>query len=371
MVAKMSNILIVCPHFPALDVYTELSKDPRSKFLLEYIQEWVSMGHTVTVIHLPPKYPSVPKSIVNIISRFFPKYKRVLTKLNQNPDTLSRKKYRSGGVDVIRWPIFKLVPHSRMSVFRLNRTTKSVKENFKICFSDYDVIFLDYLSPSVDFASLLNFKEGSHVFPIIHLTDKSYFDKYRAHYTEKINSISSKVLYRNAGLLSLMHNNFDHSVKSDFIYSGIPSNVPVGVSRVGKVSRFIFVGRLIESKNIHNTIKAFHSLMLEGYNNFSFEIVGDGYYRDDLERLVKKYKLSDYVFFSGSVPREQVLAKMSQSDALLMVTEETFGMVYVEAMSQGCIVLAAKGQGIDGIVVDGINGFLTPLNEQDLLFKSL
>jgi glycosyltransferase involved in cell wall biosynthesis len=37
---------------------------------------------------------------------------------------------------------------------------------------------------------------------------------------------------------------------------------------------------------------------------------------------------------------------------------ETFGLSYLEAMAAGNIVIGAKGYGIDGIVRDGINGFL-------------
>jgi glycosyltransferase involved in cell wall biosynthesis len=45
---------------------------------------------------------------------------------------------------------------------------------------------------------------------------------------------------------------------------------------------------------------------------------------------------------------------------------ETFGMVYLEAMSQGCITVCTKDDGIDGIIKDGENGFLTLPNSQDI-----
>ena len=42
----------------------------------------------------------------------------------------------------------------------------------------------------------------------------------------------------------------------------------------------------------------------------------------------------------------------------LISDNETFGMVYIEAMLQGCLVIASKGGGFDGIIQDGINGFI-------------
>jgi len=42
----------------------------------------------------------------------------------------------------------------------------------------------------------------------------------------------------------------------------------------------------------------------------------------------------------------------------MISSNEVFGLVYLEAMAQGCIVIASKGGGFDGIIVDGENGFL-------------
>lgn len=35
-----------------------------------------------------------------------------------------------------------------------------------------------------------------------------------------------------------------------------------------------------------------------------------------------------------------------------------FGLVYLEAMGKGCITIGTRGQGIDGIIKNGKNGFL-------------
>ena len=46
---------------------------------------------------------------------------------------------------------------------------------------------------------------------------------------------------------------------------------------------------------------------------------------------------------------------------------ETFGLVYLEAMALGCVTIASKGGGIDGIIIDGENGFLcNPGDANDL-----
>lgn len=35
---------------------------------------------------------------------------------------------------------------------------------------------------------------------------------------------------------------------------------------------------------------------------------------------------------------------------------ETFGVVYLEAMAAGCITIASRNVGYDGIIVDRVNG---------------
>ena len=50
---------------------------------------------------------------------------------------------------------------------------------------------------------------------------------------------------------------------------------------------------------------------------------------------------------------------------------ETYGLVYLEAMLHGCIVIASKDEGIDGIIVDGVNGFLCEAGNIKQLIKKL
>ena len=44
---------------------------------------------------------------------------------------------------------------------------------------------------------------------------------------------------------------------------------------------------------------------------------------------------------------------------------EGFGIVYLEAMSAGCIVVGTRGQGIADVIREGENGFLVPADDPD------
>lgn len=102
-------------------------------------------------------------------------------------------------------------------------------------------------------------------------------------------------------------------------------------------------------KNIDKVIKA-----CKGLEGFELTVIGDGKERKNLEKIDKN------VIFTGRLPHDEVLAKMRESDVFVLPSVgETFGMVYLEAMASGCITVGTKGDGIDGIIKNGENGFLT------------
>jgi glycosyltransferase involved in cell wall biosynthesis len=87
--------------------------------------------------------------------------------------------------------------------------------------------------------------------------------------------------------------------------------------------------------------------------------VGDGPERGRLEKLAKKLQVYDRVDFVGNKNRNHVLQYMEKANVFAMVSSpETFGLVYIEAMAKGCITIGSKGEGIDGVIEDGENGFL-------------
>ena len=43
------------------------------------------------------------------------------------------------------------------------------------------------------------------------------------------------------------------------------------------------------------------------------------------------------------------------------------GLVYLEAMGQGCIPIGSKGEGIDGVIKDSENGFLCDPDDEKAL----
>ncbi|MCP4551506.1 MAG: glycosyltransferase family 4 protein [Bacteroidetes bacterium] len=133
---------------------------------------------------------------------------------------------------------------------------------------------------------------------------------------------------------------------------------------------------LINRKQIDSVIKVLSRINLETKINWTYTIIGEGSEESRLIELVKMYDLESKITFKGRVSKKEVFNSMKTHDIYIMPsTNETFGLAYLEAMASGCIVIGAKGWGIDGIIQNGINGFLCdPKSIQDIyskLYKSI
>jgi glycosyltransferase involved in cell wall biosynthesis len=136
-----------------------------------------------------------------------------------------------------------------------------------------------------------------------------------------------------------------------------------------KVS-LIYVGEFTKNKNIDVSIKAVRKLKELGYN-VNFIIVGG---RGDYEYKIKKLaKINQDIIeiYDHIEEKEKLLNMYRKSDIFVMPSHyETFGLVYVEAMSQGLPIIYTKGQGIDGYFEDGKVGYsVIPKDVSDVIKK--
>lgn len=101
--------------------------------------------------------------------------------------------------------------------------------------------------------------------------------------------------------------------------------------------KFLFVGRLVEDKNILMALKALKQI---NRNDLSFYIVGDGMQRTMLEKYVGDNCIPNVHFCGKSNTPEEFYAK---SDFLLIPSKyEAFGQVISESLSSGTPVIGFK-----------------------------
>ena len=139
----------------------------------------------------------------------------------------------------------------------------------------------------------------------------------------------------------------------------------------GDVARLISVSNLHEGKGIDLTVRALAQLREQGVDRWHYTIVGDGYERSGLEKLVTDLALGDQVRFAGAVAHEAVADYLGRADIFVLPSwREAFGIAYLEAMACGLAVIGVKGQGAAEFIRHGENGFLVePKSVNDLAMQ--
>lgn len=121
--------------------------------------------------------------------------------------------------------------------------------------------------------------------------------------------------------------------------------------------RIVYAGNLVPDKKVDTVLTALSAL--KGHIPFRFEVIGDGRSMQSLIRLADTLGIADACHFTGRLSRAETIAAFRDADVFVMVSRpETLGLVYLEAMSQGCIAIGSRNEGIDGILVHAKNGYL-------------
>src|SRR5690606_36956584 len=112
---------------------------------------------------------------------------------------------------------------------------------------------------------------------------------------------------------------------------------------------FLFIGRFDKNKNVEYLIDSLSIIKKELQIPIHLNLVGGT--GTNHERILKKIKLLDWIKYHGEIFDKGVLKNIFNiSDYFSMISHtETFGLVFIEALSQGKPLLYSKGQGVDGI----------------------
>jgi len=124
----------------------------------------------------------------------------------------------------------------------------------------------------------------------------------------------------------------------------------------------IHVGRLGKEKNISFVLQAFANVHRQ-VPNTRLVLVGSGPLKAALQSQAHTLGIDDAVTFAGSFTFEQMPAVYAGADLFVFASvTETQGLVIAEAKAAGLPVVAVKAYGVQEMVVNGQDGFLTPLD---------
>lgn len=117
--------------------------------------------------------------------------------------------------------------------------------------------------------------------------------------------------------------------------------------------KLVYAGRIDKNKNIPTTQKAMEILRKHGYET-TLTVVG----KVQDEKKFQIIKNDSYTTCLPAMPKEKLIDVYRASDIFVMPSfTESFGLVYVEALSQGLPVIYSKGQGFDAHFPEGVVGY--------------
>jgi glycosyltransferase involved in cell wall biosynthesis len=137
----------------------------------------------------------------------------------------------------------------------------------------------------------------------------------------------------------------------------------------GKV-RFLYIGQLIQRKQVPVLIAAFQKMHSE-FPESELTIIGGGEEEAYCRQLASATNLGEAVRFAGLI-RDYPFDQLRFSDVFVSASEsESFGLVFTEAMCMGLPVIACRVGGIPEVVVDRETGLLVPPNDIDSLAAAM
>ena len=136
--------------------------------------------------------------------------------------------------------------------------------------------------------------------------------------------------------------------------------------------RILTIGRLIPRKGFQFLIRALPQIVEHTTHNFEIEIVGDGPYQKELQKLAADLDVVEHIRFVGSVPYAELPQKYRDADIFILPSlAEGMPLVVLEAMGTGLPIAASRVQGIEELVAEDVNGALFDPGDADGLARSL
>ncbi|WP_181212466.1 glycosyltransferase family 4 protein [Enterococcus faecium] len=193
-------------------------------------------------------------------------------------------------------------------------------------------------------------------------TDIHYFRKYRKdlyRIAKKILQGAAKIIVLSKSYSKLVPHYFGKDLKSkiDIIPNGLD---PVFLENINNIKKkktdnikVITVGYISKRKNQIFVCKALNSLYKKGYS-VKYTVIGKVLDQQIYDELVSY----PFVSYKKFMRKEDLINEYRKNDIFIMPSlSETFGLTYLEAISQNTPVIYSAEEGFDGYFEEGRVGF--------------
>jgi glycosyltransferase involved in cell wall biosynthesis len=137
------------------------------------------------------------------------------------------------------------------------------------------------------------------------------------------------------------------------------------------VPTILFLGRLRRYKGLDLVLRAL-PIVRRAVPEVRLAVVGDGPYREPLERLARELGLAGAVEFTGFVPSDERVRRLRAAHVTVQPSpKEGWGLTVIEANACGTAVVASRSPGLRDAVREGESGLLVPHGDVGALAEAL
>jgi L-malate glycosyltransferase len=273
---------------------------------------------------------------------------------------------------------------------KIEKLFKDIERKIIHC-ENFDIIHAYTLFSDGGIAYKLKEKYKVPYIVTIQNTDINYFLKYGIHLRKTMLQIlleAEFIVFMSPAYQEIITKNIPAELRGKIVkkYKVIPNgidnywhltnnNLSVRNKPNKNIVKLVQVSRIDNNKNIKASIQVVKELNLKGIKA-SLSIIGKGPLEQKMRKFVKKINLTESIKFLGQIESKKELKNiLLGSDIFIMPSKrETFGLAYIEAMAVGLPVIYSKGQGIDGLFVEGSVGYAVennPIEITEMVLKIL
>lgn len=359
----MAKILFITP------MWYEEATPHDAKVCNFFVDDWIRQGHEVVIVRYRSQFPSLYLKI----AKAFPALgKKVCGDQCYVNEAVKETTYNYKGCVAYSIPIFKYIPHGAFSKRTFDKQAKSLlKKLISIRFTP-DAIIGHFCNPTIGIINRLqpSFPEAKTAI-VLHEGAGTIRRIFKENGEKALNSVDA-IGFRSVSIKEDITANYKLKKHQFICYSGVASSFmereyTEKIWTAEPIKNFVYVGRMSMYKHPQVIPEALHKVY--GNDDFSLTFIGkkEAAYQPTKD-VCDQYGISNKVAFLGQIERDDIIDWYDKSDCFVMISNhEVFGLVYLEAMSRGCIAIAGDNGGMVGIIENGVNGFLCKPGDADAL----
>lgn len=273
--------------------------------------------------------------------------------------------------------ILRRNPFFRLRYFnKIRLVTKDIEE--KIDLSHVSLVHAHFLFSDGGVAYNLKLKYGIPYVVSVRASDIfTFFGKmvHLRNFGNKIMQEAEKVIFINHSYVNILQKNYLRNFNKNEIgekITVIPNAIEgkwfrnnLKPTKSHSPFRLLYVGRIVKRKKLDIVVKALEELSKDTDSEYFLDVVGQGEFLSDVQKAPPKN-----IEFHGKINDFETLVEIySKCHVFVMPSvKETFGLVYIESLSQGLPIVYCKNEGVDGYFETGEVGVaVTPNSIKEIL----